>query len=309
MVSQVLDYSGGFPGAAAIKDAGYPGAVRYIGTPGNRKNATALELADFIAHGIGMALVFEQSATNWRGGFERGKVDGRAGRDHANRIGFSADRPIYMVIDQDVVLSGEFAAMIEYLRGAGTTLGGAELVGVYGEADVIDRARDAGVAHWFWQTAAWSRGRVAGGLHLYQRVGTVTVNGVPCDVNDIKASDWGQHQGGDMPLTDEDKKAVAAEVMSALYGARFEGNRNIFDLGVENLRQTFAIKGGVDALSDDETKVLAAMATTRGDVLTAVADIPHDGAPSDDQMVQLAERLKAGLGEELAQVLGHKLVS
>jgi hypothetical protein len=55
----VLDYSAGFPGAAAIRRAGYGGAVRYIGFPSRVKCTTAGELADFDRHGLGMALVYE----------------------------------------------------------------------------------------------------------------------------------------------------------------------------------------------------------------------------------------------------------
>lgn len=189
---QVLDYSGGFPGAQNIKNKGYVGAVRYIGRSGNPKNTTKSELLDFTNRNIGMALVFEGAATDWRGGFGAGQVNGRASRDHANSIGFPANRPIYMAVDQDVVRSGEFATMVEYLRGAGTSLGGSGRTGVYGEADVIDRARSAGVASWFWQTAAWSGGRRTT-AHLFQRIGTVSVGDVACDVNDVLQADWGQH--------------------------------------------------------------------------------------------------------------------
>src|SRR5438128_2380509 len=55
---QVLDYSADLPGAARIKAAGYGGAVRYIGFPDRRKCTTSAELADFTAHGLGMALVY-----------------------------------------------------------------------------------------------------------------------------------------------------------------------------------------------------------------------------------------------------------
>lgn len=213
-MAQALDYSAGFPGASNIKavkdDKGkqrFFGAVRYIGRSGNRKNATAEELRDFLNNDIGMALVFEASATNWRAGFAGGQKDGRAGRDHANAIGFSAARPIYMAIDQDVVSSGEFGMMIDYLRGAGTSLGGAALTGVYGEADVIDRARNAGVATWYWQTAAWSGGRRTP-AHLYQQIGTVIVGGIACDVNDILTADWGQQGGGMGAVEDLQAKQV-----------------------------------------------------------------------------------------------------
>src|SRR3954469_10211307 len=99
-MAQVLDYSAGFPGAQAIRAAGYAGAVRYIGFPDRRKCATAGELADFTANQIGMALIYENTLTEWRNGYGAGQTAGRRARDHANSIGFPGDRPIYVAIDQ-----------------------------------------------------------------------------------------------------------------------------------------------------------------------------------------------------------------
>jgi hypothetical protein len=232
MPVQVLDYSAGFPGAAAIKAAGYAGAVRYLGFPDRRKCATAAELADFTAHQIGMAGVFEDTLTTWRGGRAAGAHSASLARAHAHAIGFPPGRPLFFAVDQDVVKTGEFGQALDYLRGAGDYLGGAGMVGVYGEADVIDRARDAEVAAYFWQTAAWSRGRRTA-AHLFQHVGTVRVGGVACDTNDVLADDWGQHnfvRGGGwlMALTDAQQQQLytwvkdLTEVIGSYYQARGE---------------------------------------------------------------------------------------
>ncbi|MFD1050078.1 hypothetical protein ACFQ1S_33400, partial [Kibdelosporangium lantanae] len=79
-MAQVLDYSAGFPGAQAIRSAGYSGAVRYIGFPDRRKCATAGELADFTANQIGMALIYENTLTEWRGGYGAGQSAGERAR-------------------------------------------------------------------------------------------------------------------------------------------------------------------------------------------------------------------------------------
>jgi hypothetical protein len=214
---QVLDYSGGFPGAQAIRAAGYAGAVRYIGFPGRRKCTTREELDDFTAHQLGMALIFEDTLTTWRTGRAGGQRSALSARTHADSIGWPAAHPIYFATDQDVVTAAEFAEMVEYLRGAGDVLG-AGLVGVYGEADAIDRAREAGVASWFWQTAAWSRGRRTA-CNLYQHVGTVYVGGVACDVNDVNTVAWGQHTGSSI-TTLEDDVAFTDEITVASPGDR-----------------------------------------------------------------------------------------
>jgi hypothetical protein len=190
----VLDYSTGFPGAAAIRAAGHIGSVRYIGFPDRRKCTTAAELNDFTRHGLGMALVYEDADGDWLGGYARGQAAARRARAHADAIGFPTWRPIYMAVDRDVVTPAEFDVMTAYLDGAGSVLGRA-LTGVYGEHDVCARAAQSGVASWFWQCRAWSGSpvRLFPGRHLYQRVGTVPVGGVDCDISDVLRDDWGQH--------------------------------------------------------------------------------------------------------------------
>jgi hypothetical protein len=244
-MAQVLDYSAGFPGAYVIKQAGYAGAVRYIGYPDRAKCTTRGELKDFTAAGIGMALVFENNATDWRGGFGTGQASARRARDHANAIGFPADRPIYMAVDQDVDTASAFQTMVEYLRGASTSLGGVHLTGVYGEVDVINRARDAGVATWFWQTAAWSRGRRTE-AHLFQRIGTVNVGGIGCDINDVLQDDWGQHNAeDDMPSVQEIVDAIKFQILAGDW--RFEGNRNPMDMAQQAVQTGFTNADKLDA--------------------------------------------------------------
>jgi hypothetical protein len=191
MADRVLDYSAGFPGAAAIKAAGYAGAVRYIGLPGNPKNTTGQELDDFRAHELGMALVFERVTTDWRMGYAGGQSFGRQARDHANTIGFPADRPIYMAVDQQVVGLAEHDTAMNYLHGAANVLGGKALTGVYGQASICARARTEGFGY-RWQTKAWSAGVVAAGIHLLQNIGYVYVGGLQCDTNEVLQADWGQ---------------------------------------------------------------------------------------------------------------------
>jgi len=164
-----------------------------------------------------MALVYEDTASDWQGGFARGQAAGYRARGHATAIGFPADRPIYMAVDRDVVTEAQFRTMVEYLRGAGTSLGGSRLTGVYGEHDVCLRAQQAGVAAWYWQATAWSHHELFAGRHLFQKVMTVKVNGFDCDVNDVLQADWGQHnanhahiQEDDMAITVDEWKKITA---------------------------------------------------------------------------------------------------
>jgi hypothetical protein len=190
-MATALDYSAGRPSGAAVKGAGHDGVIRYVGTPGRTKNITAAEYADMNQQGVGVALVYENHTGDAAGGYAAGQAAARAARADADSIGFPANRPIYFAIDSDQVTSAQFAAVMSYLDGAASVIGH-QCVGVYGEFDVIEQAVPAHAAYG-WQCAAWSKGKHSAKAALYQRIGTVTVGGIGCDVNDILATDWGQH--------------------------------------------------------------------------------------------------------------------
>jgi hypothetical protein len=291
-MTQVLDYSAGYPGAQAILDAGYSGAVRYIGFPDRPKCTTAGELTDFDAHGAGMALVFENTTTDWRGGYGTGQASGRRARDHANNIGFPDNRPIYMAIDQDVVTSGEFNVMLDYLRGASASLGGTQMTGVYGEADVIDRARDAGAAAWYWQTVAWSRGRRTA-AHLFQHVGTVFVGGVGCDVNDVLVPDWGQHNA-----QEEDVSWDQILPFNAPDGQQYNYS------AADWLLYTNWFANMIPGINAKLDAVAGALTDTEANIIAAIR-----GKSGKTDVANLSTQLAAVLGPDTAAELGRRLTS
>jgi Domain of unknown function (DUF1906) len=304
MIGTVLDYSAGFPGGANIKRAGHLGVVRYGGYPDRPKCITRSELADLDDHGLGVAIVHENKADDWRGGLRAGRDGAKRTRDHCNSIGLPVDLPVYMAIDQDVVRSGEFGIMIDYLWGAAGSLGGPSKVGVYGEADVIDRARGAGVATYFWQTAAWSKGRRALNIDLFQKVGAVTVGGVECDVSEVLSPDWGQHNVEDRSMTEAEMIAALDKWAKGHAGA---DGRNLIDTWLQT-----GIWAG--AGSDDEQKIIdtltGALAEGNGKILAALADLASTQSPvSDAQLGHLATVLREGLGQDIVTDLGHRLIA
>lgn len=201
----VADYSAGKPGAKALKAAGFSGAVRYIGffdlrdsrTP---KCTTKAELDDFTANDLGMALVFESRADDWRGGYAAGFNNYKLARAHANMIGFPSTRPIYMAVDSEVIGNVNHAQMADYMTGARDAAGGPHLVGVYGQYSVCQYLwAKGGICDWYWQCRAWSGTPIQyfGPRHLFQHVGLVNAGPIPCDVNDVNQADWGQHLEAD----------------------------------------------------------------------------------------------------------------
>lgn len=188
----VLDYSAGNPGGAAVAaEPGVVGVVRYGGTPGRRKNITPAEYRDMDAHGLGVATVYENRAGD--------ALTGRAGGAQAATnwwsdmisIGFPAHRPGYFAVDQDVT-AAQLPGVGDYFAGVNIVLG-VDRTGAYGERDVIEFLFDHKLITHGWQTVAWSHGQRSKRACLYQRAAQIFVGGIQCDVNDVLAPDWGQH--------------------------------------------------------------------------------------------------------------------
>lgn len=189
-----LDYAGGRPGGAAIKAAGYGFVLRYLssggtGLPG--KLLTAEEYTDLTANGISVAVNWETTADRMLSGFSGGVADAQTAAQVALTVGHPVSKPIYFSADFDATV-GEQQAIDDYLRGAASVITAAR-VGIYGSYYVCGRCLDNGTAQWAWQAAAWSGGQVESRANLYQRIGTVTVGGVECDVNEAIRRDFGQH--------------------------------------------------------------------------------------------------------------------
>jgi len=191
MSGRGLDYAGGIPRAAAVKAAGYVGVLRYLKKRGSSSVhvLTAAEYADMKAHRIGVALIYEDTdSTRMAGGSSAGVTDADWALRQARALGITP-RCIYFAADWDVQPS-QYGAVSAYLNGAASVLGRAK-VGFYGGYNAITHCGSH--ASWRWQTMAWSGGRTAAGIHVRQRLQQTTVDGVSCDVNDLIASDYGQH--------------------------------------------------------------------------------------------------------------------
>lgn len=187
-MTQVLDYSGTPPRGADVAAAGFAGVIRYS-VPGNSKSIAVTEVADMIQAGRTVTLVYEGQAGQILNGHTQGVHDAAQALRQAHNVGIDP-RAMYFACDVDAQ-PDQYGLIDNYLDGAATQLGAAR-VGIYGGRQVIDHVRSAGTARWFWQTAAWGTG-LAAGVHLYQRIGYVTVGGTQCDVNDVHQADYGQH--------------------------------------------------------------------------------------------------------------------
>lgn len=208
-MAYVLDYSAGTPGAKAIKAFGAIGVNRYAGTPGRKKNLTRAEFVDLDRAGLGVATVYENQPGDYLGGYPNGQRAARAWLADVSGIDERLARIGHFAVDKDVV--SEWDKLADYFRGIASVIGVARTRG-YGEADVVDylvahRLVSNGEHGGQWQTVAWSRGRRSQYAALYQRAEQPSVGGIACDINEVLAPDWGQHnyQEDDMQ---QNEKAV-----------------------------------------------------------------------------------------------------
>lgn len=204
-MAQVVDYSYAHPTASTIADAGYVGAMRYLGWDYG-KGARCISPSErdrLFSAGLNLGLVWETTANMTLRGSAGGVTDGQEANRLADSLGYPKDRPIFYAVDFDAVGS-QVETIREYMEAAATT---GRPVGVYGKYDIVEYFGKRGYK-WLWQCAAWSgfgsgsggsayspadggRGRRLSSFScLYQHVGYVLGN--TCDFNDVLKDDWGQ---------------------------------------------------------------------------------------------------------------------
>jgi hypothetical protein len=193
-----VDFAFSNPTPAGLAAAGKRFAMRYVGPGTSPKHLTVTEATALKAAGLSLVTLVEGATGDPRGGFSVGAAHARSAVSMCRARGFPLNRPMYFAIDYDTATS-TWPAAREYLRGAGSVIG-AELVGVYGEYDVMVWAARDRVASWFFQTYAWSGGKWYAGNHVEQYHNGVRLAGGVVDLCRSKVADFGQWgQGGVAP--------------------------------------------------------------------------------------------------------------
>lgn len=189
MATEGVDFSWARPGGATLKNAGKHFVVRYLYPDGQGgKGLDASEVADYVNNGLEIVVVYESYEHRPLEGRGAGAADAQVAQQQLEALGLP-NMPVYFAVDWQASAS-EQAAIDEYLRGVASVIG-LERTGVYGSADVMTRTMQSGTAKWFWQTYAWSGGRVQEGIHLYQYQNGVNING-QVDLNRTSLDNYGQ---------------------------------------------------------------------------------------------------------------------
>src|ERR1700758_526591 len=246
------DYSAGRPGGAALRAAGFSGAIRYLFAGSAGKLITAAEYADLVANGLDVLCVVERGTTDADGGYTAGESTAQAALACARALGIPDDVVICAANDKP----GYSQADVDYVRGFRDVLGLGR-TGAYGSGPYVALCATQSVASWLWQSgkspartgttgivSAWQRNGTAGDASDGPATPTtITVAGVPCDVNNIYT----------LPSEDDDMTPDQSAKLDAIYGSLYVTNstpyeETLFDSAKNSKAQLAAITGALPAV-------------------------------------------------------------
>lgn len=161
--------------------AGFTFVCRYL-VPTGWKRLSAEEAVALSEAGLKIVSVFETTADRALGGRSAGLADGQLAAQMAASIGQPEGSTIYFAVDFDATPS-QMPAVIEYIRAASEATPTFP-TGVYGSYSVVDAVRAASVCSHYWQTYAWSRGRQADFINIYQHLNDIPMLGVQIDLDE-----------------------------------------------------------------------------------------------------------------------------
>lgn len=180
------DYSSWRPSSASeLSDVQF--VCRYLSNEGNNKNLTLAEAEELTSWG--KFIVVNWETTGKGGNKAQGVADATAAVAMAKACGWPGNRPIFFSIDENI----NPATQDDYFEGIATVLE-KSLIGIYGEAAIVERWRSLG-AGWGWLTmsTSWEGGANISGCHLQQ---TGIAPGGQYDYNVALVADYGGWQVG-----------------------------------------------------------------------------------------------------------------
>jgi len=181
------------------------------------KRLTRAEAEAITAAGMKIVSVFQRGANDAAGGAPNGTRDGKAAYQEAKAIGQPAGTAIYFAVDFDAQPK-DYDAIEAYLRAAAKELPGYN-VGVYGSYAVVEEMARRGACAHFWQTYAWSKGRLSAATNIYQYKNGQTLAGHTVDFNESFGDEgwWDTSMKNvDKPVNNSVDKEAAEKVISVL---------------------------------------------------------------------------------------------
>lgn len=199
---------------ADLKAAGYHFVGRYLvpNSGATAWNALTREEAQRICDaGLSILCVWETTEDRAAAGYSAGCVDGAMAQQLAREIGMPEDGIIYFAVDYDAQRA-DFPAIEDYLKGARQNTGPWE-IGVYGGYSLIQY-----IAYYdkpckgFWQTLAWSYGKLSEHRTVYQSTAQTSICGVGVDINECED----MRAAGIWTYKEEDTVAITKDELDKL---------------------------------------------------------------------------------------------
>ena len=191
----LADYSSQPVSAAALKQAGYQGAVRYI-SPGREawmkaKPLSKNEVEDFKKHGLELVSVWQYLKEDWRGGFNSGAENARKALQKHKELGAPSKAPVFFAIDSDPTLFEYNNIVAHYIKGILSVIP-KDQFGLYCNSKVHAWAEEDGFKHMWWKHNWGSDGEL-NGCHIHQfEIDRAEVAGVKIDRNRTYQNVYGQ---------------------------------------------------------------------------------------------------------------------
>jgi hypothetical protein len=197
-----VDFSFAKPPGDRLLELGYTFVVGYISVPPSNpaKNISKAQCEAYIAAGLKVLLVWEQTATTPNQGALVGTSNGRDAKLLAEARGYPTDVPILTAVDTNTVILN-IAAQEAYVRAFAVACAPYP-IGIYGDTDILSRCQGLWRIGWVPNAWSWSgssrlnteaKARALG-AHVLQRTGYHIDNSWAVDPNEAIADfpAWGK---------------------------------------------------------------------------------------------------------------------
>lgn len=154
---------------------------RYLGD--GWKTIDKVEADTILNTGLKIVSIYESNPTK-ASYFSRKKgfSDAKDAAKYAKSIGQSEGSAIYFTVDYDAT-SSDLDSILDYFTGVREGIDQNYNVGVYGPYSVIQKLHENKATQFYWQTYAWSKGKIADFINIYQHQNDVKVANIQVDLN------------------------------------------------------------------------------------------------------------------------------
>lgn len=280
--------------AKGLKNAGFEYAIRYLPTS-TWKGLTEGEVKVIQDAGLKLVSIFQTSA-NYPGYFggSQGRADGKHAQMLAEKMGQPKGTAIYFAVDYDAQ-PANIRRVLEYMKGVKMALKEYK-VGIYGSYRVMNEVKQNTPVDYYWQTYAWSYGKVASFIHMHQYKNGVVIAGVQVDKNSIKKDPgaWGVQEAPktskkytvhtELPgyYTAADAKAKENQRSTVKPGVYYMFNES---QGMINVTKSSGVPGSwINPTGNKKATTSTTYTVKKGDNLTKIAKMFNTTA---NELVQL----------------------